>query len=231
MTELQFFVDAPHVGLFVVDKLLSQQKLTMEEVGELVPSFFHVHNEDLSINYLNRAGCNWFGLTTTEVHKMGTSFFERYMHPTTVKHVIPRAREFYQQRNISQVYQGVQSVWDKRIKGYTACFTAMKISTSHKGFIALSQPIDHLGNTKKIERILQEEAFVRQNFMRFKTLTLRERQIMRLLGLGLNNPQIGDELFISRKTVEQHRKHINQKLGIKSFVELLQYVHAFDLLD
>jgi DNA-binding NarL/FixJ family response regulator len=37
---------------------------------------------------------------------------------------------------------------------------------------------------------------------------------------GLTNPQIGERLFVSRRTVQTHLSHIFAKLGIASRVEL-----------
>src|SRR6266567_6018814 len=54
-------------------------------------------------------------------------------------------------------------------------------------------------------------------------LTDRELEVFQLLGQGLGVRQIAENLFVSVKTVEAHREHIKQKMGIKSSRELLRY--------
>jgi DNA-binding NarL/FixJ family response regulator len=54
-------------------------------------------------------------------------------------------------------------------------------------------------------------------------LSSREKQILQMVIEGLSNQDIADKLFISIRTVESHKNHIMQKLGIKSLVELIKY--------
>ena len=82
----------------------------------------------------------------------------------------------------------------------------------------------------KLLRIHREFTFVKEHVANYQELTQRELEILRLLIEGKNNPKIAEQLFISRATVEQHRKHINYKLKIKSFTHLMHYGYAFDLV-
>ena len=54
-------------------------------------------------------------------------------------------------------------------------------------------------------------------------LTDRETEVFQLLGQGVGVKQIAENLFVSVKTVEAHREHIKQKLGLKSSSELLRF--------
>jgi|SRR5579872_520697 len=54
-------------------------------------------------------------------------------------------------------------------------------------------------------------------------LTVREVEIVQLLAQGKSNKEVADILGISPRTVENHRAQIMQKLGLKSFSELIRY--------
>jgi DNA-binding CsgD family transcriptional regulator len=55
------------------------------------------------------------------------------------------------------------------------------------------------------------------------TLSKREREVLRLVGEGLTNVQIGERLFISSKTAEHHVGRIYQKLGLRTRGEAAAY--------
>jgi len=82
----------------------------------------------------------------------------------------------------------------------------------------------------KLIRVQKEFQFADRNIKNYRELTHREKEIIQLLAKGNNNPEIAEKLFISRCTVEQHRKNINCKLKVRRFSNLMQYVYAFDLL-
>ncbi len=54
-------------------------------------------------------------------------------------------------------------------------------------------------------------------------LTDREFEVFELLGQGLTTHEIGQRLHMSMKTVETHRLHVRQKMGLKSGPALIQY--------
>ena len=54
-------------------------------------------------------------------------------------------------------------------------------------------------------------------------LTARERQVLQLVAEGKTNRQAADELGLSVKTVDAHRLHLMQKLGIHDQTSLVKY--------
>jgi two-component system response regulator NreC len=60
-------------------------------------------------------------------------------------------------------------------------------------------------------------------------LTEREVEVLRLIALGHTNAEIAADLFLSVRTVESHRAHIQQKLGRSTRAELVRYAldHGF----
>jgi len=53
------------------------------------------------------------------------------------------------------------------------------------------------------------------------SLTLREKEIMQLVSEGYSSKEIAAKLFISKHTVESHRKHILHKLSVRNAPEMV----------
>ncbi len=56
-----------------------------------------------------------------------------------------------------------------------------------------------------------------------ESLTVREREVLKLVAEGVKNKEIADLLFISVRTVEHHRANIMRKLNIKKTANLIKY--------
>jgi len=54
-------------------------------------------------------------------------------------------------------------------------------------------------------------------------LTKREREVLELLASGNSNKEVGVALYISKRTVENHRANLMAKLGVHSLSELVLY--------
>ena len=62
-------------------------------------------------------------------------------------------------------------------------------------------------------------------------LSGREREVFRLIALGLSNAQIGQELFIGETTVKTHVTHILSKLGLHDRVQAVVLAYQTGVFD
>ena len=60
-------------------------------------------------------------------------------------------------------------------------------------------------------------------------LTERERAVARLIAAGASNPEIAQELFLSRKTVERHVSNLLKKVGVRNRAELAARVAEMEV--
>jgi len=62
------------------------------------------------------------------------------------------------------------------------------------------------------------------------TLTERENEIIQLVAEGFTNPQIGEKLFISPKTVDVHRTNLMRKLNVHNVAGLVRFAFQNGLM-
>lgn len=67
-------------------------------------------------------------------------------------------------------------------------------------------------NNKSVNKLKEETS-----------LTQREMEVLKLFAEGLSYKQIANKLFISVKTVDTHKRHIQEKLKLNSTVEIVKY--------
>jgi DNA-binding NarL/FixJ family response regulator len=58
---------------------------------------------------------------------------------------------------------------------------------------------------------------------RYDTLSEREREVFQLIAEGHSNKEIAQTLGVSPSTVETHRAHVLEKLGLHSTAEIVLY--------
>jgi len=80
---------------------------------------------------------------------------------------------------------------------------------------------------KNMKAFGQHETNFKQKFK----LSAKEIEIIRLVAKGKTSQEIGDQLFLSRFTIETHRRNIGKKLGISGITSLIQFANENHLLD
>ena len=62
-------------------------------------------------------------------------------------------------------------------------------------------------------------------------LSEREIEVLRCIALGSTNGEIAERLYVSVRTVETHRAHVQQKLNIRTRAQLVRFAREAGLLD
>jgi DNA-binding NarL/FixJ family response regulator len=92
------------------------------------------------------------------------------------------------------------------------------------------EPFLYPGGVRALMREYVERARAGE-VLRGELLTPREEEIVKLVAEAHTNEEIGDLLFISKKTVERHRANILEKLGMRDRVELTRYAIRRGLVE
>jgi len=64
-----------------------------------------------------------------------------------------------------------------------------------------------------------------------ESLTTREKEVLKLIAEGKLNKEIADLLFISIRTVENHRANILRKLKLKKTADLVRYAIGHGIIE
>ena len=65
----------------------------------------------------------------------------------------------------------------------------------------------------------------------YTSLSDREREVLVLLAEGLSNQQIADRLAITQSTLQTHRAHVLEKLGLRATADLVKYAIQHGLVS
>jgi len=82
---------------------------------------------------------------------------------------------------------------------------------------------------KQLKGLFQDQSFGHQNYQKFRRLSERERQVLRLMTEGLSTKTIAEKLFIAPMTISTHRRNIIRKLECRSISELVRFKLFFVL--
>lgn len=97
-----------------------------------------------------------------------------------------------------------------------------------KGEYFLDSSISHKV-VRKLMEFPREDAKITDR--QYNALSSREQEVMVLLAEGLSAKEVAEKLFVSPRTVENHRSSIMRKLDLHSNHELIRYAAKLGLID
>ena len=117
-------------------------------------------------------------------------------------------------RNLRKI--GVHGFLNKSASSERICQVLRSVLTGKKEFPNPASMQVALAN-------IAENKEISDDFKKRLNLSRREQQIVMLISRGLTSAKISTELFISKHTVETHRKNILRKLDLNSSKELVRF--------
>ena len=203
-----------------------------------LPGVIIIHNlRDWSVVWMNKRGLDLLAATLEEVTALTVEeYHARYFNPEDAKDYVPQILNLLEKNNDDEICSFFQQVRLAHSPDWHWHLSSIKVLLRDKAghpvlTITFAIPVNAMQHiTAKVERLLEENTFLRKHYHQFVKLSQRECDILRLMALGKSSPETAEILSISNTTVETHRKNIKQKLNTNSFYELSQYARAFDLI-
>jgi DNA-binding CsgD family transcriptional regulator len=216
-----------------IDRAVAQIAAT----ADLHPGITIVHNiRTDSVEYMSRRGLDLLQTSLAALHAMGPRYNQQFFNPVDAADYMPRLYQLLHSPDPLYTVSYFQQVRPTEGAAYSLYLSTSQVLLRDADYspllvITTACPLDPLHHvTHKVNRLLEENNFLRQHANLFAALTRREREVLRLLALGHTAPEIGVELFLATQTVETHRRNLRQKLHAESVFELGQYARAFDLI-
>jgi DNA-binding CsgD family transcriptional regulator len=223
----------PSKNYIPFDTLLSNLQLIADDLPVSI-IIHHVHN--YRIVYMNRTGLKVLGTTLEQLQSLDNQeYHNRFFNVDNTNQYLPRIFKLIEE-NSDERLSFFQEVRLPGKDGWHLYVSNIKIfardeqgQPTHVITVASSLDQEH-HISAKVSRLVEEAAFFRINTPLFLKLSRREREILRLMALGMASTEIAEKLFVSPATIDTHRKNIRNKLGLKNNYDAVKFAQAYNLV-
>ena len=226
-----------HFIPMTLDERLARKISELEPAFDLIPGaviihYLHPHR----LLYMNRYGVKNLNTTLEELRNMGNEYYDRFFNIEDADEYVPKVLNLVAHNNdkelisfFQQVRPTGESEWRWHLCGTRIFFH----DDAGKPYatISVAIPIDKEHYyTRKIERLLEENLFLKNNSALFASLSVREKEILTLTAQGVSTFDIAARLYLSEETVKTHRRNIKRKLKAESQLDIVKFAQAFNLI-
>ena len=219
------------------ESVIAERVQVVEALVDQLPVIIIVHRiRDFSVVYMSPKGLELLGISLEELRQMKAEYQHRFFNIEDSDDYWPKFRKLLEKNDMSDSISYLQQVKLADREEWAWYMSATKLFMQDKNgdpFLSVTTAIsieDMKHMPIKAERLLKENNFLRNNYLKFSSLGKREKEILKYVALGHSSPEIGDILHIASATVDAHRKNIKRKLLISSYYDFAEYARAFDLI-
>lgn len=220
-----------------LEKRIAKKIAEIKSYEKDIPGVIIVMNiPTMSVIYMSERGRNILKVTIEELHEMGPKYAERFFNMEEANDYIPFLVDLLHQNDPDKIVSFFQQVRATHQDPWYWYFIGLKLLMRDENGLPLlmiitATPIDHFHYmANKVQRLLDENNYLRQNSKLMNSLTKREVEVLTMVANGFNSEDISTKLFLSKETVATHRKNIKRKLGFKTNYDFISFAQAFDLI-
>lgn len=142
--------------------------------------------------------------------------------------MFPEGRTYYHPRFFVHEKQALDWIINQSLTSNDLRLSINKQEENKRAQIILDVNLDNLPEyLMEFQKLLKSRHFLAENRRKYELLSIREKEILKLVTHNYSNKEMADQLFLSIETVKTHRKNIHRKLQCKSISELMSYI-VFD---
>ena len=214
------------------------QKLSaLQEYEKEIPAVFIVHElPHFAVVYMSERGRKILGVSLDEIRMSGPEYVSRYFNPEDAATYVPKLQQLLERNQNDEMISYFQQVRSTPEEDWTWYLSSTKIFFRDQNAqplftLTMAVPIEAQSHiTTKVERLMHENNFLHQKKEVFGSLTRREKEILKMMALGLHSGEIAVNLHISDATAATHRRNIKAKLRAQTHYDLVRFAQAFDLI-
>ncbi|NLP58188.1 helix-turn-helix transcriptional regulator [Lutibacter sp. B1] len=208
-------------------------------------TFFCITNTvDQKFEYISKNFSSCLGLNSKKMMDEGMDYFWSRFHPDDIEVWIQSLKhlmEFTMNELGDEKRRRMSYTWNYRLKNGNNKYVNIIQNTTPLQFDEFNKPVIGLAHYTVLDSRIKMDICASAKYLNDKDeyqtlffsnlsnknlldmISNRERDIMRLLLLKQTSSEIGEKLFISKHTVDTHRRNILKKLNLNSTGELISY--------
>jgi DNA-binding CsgD family transcriptional regulator len=214
--------------------VLQQRTGFYEQILDRIPALVYINTytepgnpQSLINEWSNRFANEFIGYSKEEVVAMGYSFFTTIMHPddleiikTTFGAIVPQQP--------GSVFTFLHRLKPKNRDKFCWMYGNGLVVDVYPGGLpktslnVITEITNQMHTENQLVAALQEINRLR-NELRCKSLSKREKEVLKNIVSGLTDREISEKLFISPATAKTHRNRIIKKLGFKNSASLAAF--------
>lgn len=187
-----------------------------------------------NIYYANSMASDFLGIEKDKIETIGMQFCANFLQPENNHLSAAEVAFFENPDNYQNQYEFIY--FAKTSKNWKWLYSCAQIAAFQKDGTPryIFTTFCDINNIVKEEEIVLEETSAEKigtltpKWELYQKLTDREKEILHYISKEHTTPEIAEQLFIGKATVDSHRKHLLKKLNVKNALGLAKYAIYFD---